>query len=77
MFDEELVTIPLSEQSLIPWHFLGVFYDYLVRTVDGGILNVLDIFEMLLPPVLRPKIFPRSASVNSEPFGIVNDNKSA
>ena len=45
------------------------------RTVDGGILNVLDIFEMLLVPVLIPKIFPRSASVNSEPFDIVNEIK--
>jgi len=41
--------------------------------VDGRILNVLDIFEMLLPPILRPEIFPRSASVNPEPFGIVKD----
>ena len=39
-------------------------------TVDGVILNALDIFEMLLPLILRPKIF-------SQPFGIVKDNKSA
>jgi len=44
--------------------------------VDGGILNVLDIVKTL-PPIQIPKIFPRSASVNSEPFGIVKDNKSA
>jgi len=33
-----------------------------------------DIFETL-PPILKPKIFPGSASVNSVPFGIVKDNK--
>jgi len=82
------MTIPLSEPSPTPWRFLGAFYCFLrffqahpkgvqlvSRTVVGGILKVLDIFEILLPPALRPKIFPRSASVNSEPFGIVKENK--
>jgi len=76
------VTILLSEQSPTLWRFWDASYDFLAAfqahskgAVVGKTFKALDIFGILLPPALRPKNFPQTASVNSEFFGIVKQSK--